>query len=169
MEQNKQNKILYLTRHASSDQNLPDQSDFERSLNTLGKKEAAIAGQMLLNEGLTLDWVISSPAFRAIETAEIILKESMQNDETILETNDLIYTNTYHHLIRVIHQIPAQYQTVMLVGHNPSLTHAANLLANEMVSDMSTASIYAIEFYVNDWQAANIGLGKRLFYWAAKK
>ena len=64
-------KELLLLRHGKSDWNT-DSTDFYRSLNKRGKLNALQMGEWLNEQNLVPNLIISSPAIRAITTAEIV-------------------------------------------------------------------------------------------------
>ena len=68
-------KTLYLIRHAKSSWAEGGLSDFDRSLNKRGKRDALQMGKRLKALGVTPGVVISSPAKRAITTAQKIADE----------------------------------------------------------------------------------------------
>ena len=68
-------RTLFLVRHAKSswdDVALPDK---ERPLADRGKRDAPMMGERLANRQVKPDLLVSSPARRALSTAEIIAKE----------------------------------------------------------------------------------------------
>ncbi len=69
-------KKLHLIRHAKSDWSNPILDDFDRPLNKRGKKNAPFMGKILRDKGVNPDLIISSPAYRARETAK---KNSKKN------------------------------------------------------------------------------------------
>src|SRR5437899_10475758 len=68
-------KTLFLVRHAKSswdDTALPDK---DRPLNDRGKRDAPKMGERLAKRDVKPDLILSSPARRALTTAEIIAKK----------------------------------------------------------------------------------------------
>ena len=65
-------KKLYIIRHAKSDWSDDTLKDFDRPLNKRGLKNAPFMGSLLKNKNINPDLILSSPALRAITTAEII-------------------------------------------------------------------------------------------------
>jgi len=82
-------------------------------------------GQWMHREGLRPDYVVSSPAVRASETAYRVCKElGIQKDD--LHFDRRIYEADLTTLLAVLADCPQGRNTIMLVGHNPGL---AELLA----------------------------------------
>jgi len=69
-------KTLLILRHAKSSWSHPGLSDHDRPLNKRGKRDAPRMGQLLREEGLLPDLIISSSAKRAKTTAERVSNES---------------------------------------------------------------------------------------------
>ena len=141
-------KKLILMRHAQAitqDNNL---DDYDRSLNKNGVKEAKEVGERLLNKNFKADLIISSPAKRAIQTAEIIsneikYKKSILPNQYIYEA----YVNTLQEIISFIHD---DNDTVFLIGHNPSISVLAYMFCN-LKENIPTAATVEINFDCNSW------------------
>ena len=58
-------KTLLILRHAKSNWNYPDLSDYDRPLNARGKQDAARMGEHLREQGLIPDRILTSSAKRA--------------------------------------------------------------------------------------------------------
>src|SRR5437870_1380458 len=63
-------KKLLLIRHAKSSWDEITQKDFDRPLNDRGHKDAPKIAKRLLKKDISIDAFISSPAVRALTTAE---------------------------------------------------------------------------------------------------
>ncbi len=77
-------RVLTLVRHAKSSWNDANLSDFERPLNSRGLKNAPEMGKRLADENYLVDSIISSPAVRAITTAEFIASEIEFNIQKLI-------------------------------------------------------------------------------------
>jgi phosphohistidine phosphatase len=67
-------RTLYLLRHGKSSWSDASIRDFDRPLKDRGRKAAERVGKRLASEKLKAPLVICSPAVRARETAEIMLR-----------------------------------------------------------------------------------------------
>ena len=142
-------RVLTLVRHAKSNWGDPDVHDFDRPLNDRGFKSAPKMAKHLAKSSYTVNAIISSPAKRAITTAEIIAKEI--NFEGI-EQNIEIYNAATNTLISLVRLLDDKLNKVMLVGHNPGFTHLCNYLSNAEIDNMPTCSIAQIQFDVDRWK-----------------
>ncbi|HSW22949.1 MAG TPA: histidine phosphatase family protein, partial [Burkholderiaceae bacterium] len=67
-------KTLYLVRHAKSSWGDPALPDRDRPINERGLRDVATMGQRLAQRDVKLDLLLSSPAARALTTAEHLAK-----------------------------------------------------------------------------------------------
>ncbi len=110
---------LLLLRHGKSDWST-GVGDFHRPLKDRGKRDAQRVGTLLPQQDLVPDHVVSSPAERAVVTAEKCVKAMGMSVRTI-ELDRRVYAASVVDLLAVLHDLPPQAQCVLLVGHNPGL------------------------------------------------
>lgn len=122
---------LLLLRHGKSDWNTGT-DDYHRPLKDRGKRGAQRLGVWLRQQGLVPDHVVSSPAERAIVTAEKACKVMGMGSQDIRK-DKTIYAATLGELLQVLAFCPPQAQRVMLVGHNPGLEELLDYLADEPI------------------------------------
>ncbi len=111
---------LLILRHAKSDWSSDATVDFQRPLAKRGKHDAPKVGAWLYREGLVPDYVISSPAKRAQQTAEIVCKR-LDYKKKKITFDATIYAAELPALLAVLARCPSAAGTVLLVGHNPGL------------------------------------------------
>jgi phosphohistidine phosphatase len=149
-------KALFLIRHAKSswdDTALPDK---DRPLNDRGKRDAPKMGKRLARRDVKPDLILSSPAMRALTTAEIIAKKLDYKRKDIV-VDDRLYAGEADDLLNVIHKLGDKRERVILVGHNPELTELAHRLSSE-ITHMPTCAVVAFTFDAKSW--SNIGKAK---------
>lgn len=144
-------KTLFVVRHAKSSWKEASLNDFDRPLNKRGKHDAPEMGKRLKRAQVKPDLIISSPAKRALDTAEIIAKEVGYPEGSIRKI-DTIYEASLSDLIALIHALDDRYDTILLVGHNPGLTYLLNHLSGEHVQNLPTCGIYGLSFEVDSWK-----------------
>lgn len=120
---------LLLLRHGKSDWG-KDVEDFDRPLKDRGKRAAQRVGNWLLEQGLIPDRIISSPAERAITTAEKCTK-AMGLSAGGIQRDPRIYEAGVAQLYQLLQELPADTRRVMLVGHNPGLEQLLQHLLQE--------------------------------------
>ncbi len=133
-ENRSMNKELMLLRHGKSDWN-SGTTDFNRPLNKRGKRSAQKMGEWLEQQKLLPDLIISSPAKRALSTAEIV-SEAIGLPSSSIKTNRAIYEASVDDLHQVLLQTPDSVQRLLLIGHNPGFE---DLLA-ELAPDIAIAA-----------------------------
>ncbi len=136
------NKELLLLRHGKSDWGM-DTADYNRPLNNRGKRNTQQIGEWLNEKKLTPDLIISSPALRALTTAEIVC-EAMGLSADSIQTDKNIYEASLPALQQVLLDIPDSIKRFLLVGHNPGFESLLSYLAPNIQEDekrMSTATL----------------------------
>ena len=73
-----------------------------------------------------------------------------------------IYKAGPEELLQILNEQPDIYDPLLIVGHNPSLTQFANLLAIDTLDSLPTAGIYTILFPLAHWQDVQFGMGQGL-------
>ena len=157
-------KTLIIMRHAKSSWDDPDLADYDRPLNERGLRDAPRMAQWLSDTELIPDQVITSAACRASQTASIVANElALESD--ILETRDL-YLSGYDTYLEQVSYLPNYVETVLVIGHNPTMESLVYLLSGESVS-MPTAAIAVIQLPIDTWSdqvtAASANLVKHVF------
>lgn len=115
-------------RHGKSDWS-NDTSDFDRPLKKRGVKAAKKIGYWLANNAhYKPDVVVSSPAERALSTANIVAE--MLPGQVELELDDRIYEAATEQLLQVLAELPEDINCPLLVGHNPGLESLLLYLAD---------------------------------------
>lgn len=153
-------KKLILIRHAEAEPASGNIRDFNRSLTTSGKRDAAKMAALLLNKGSVPQVIISSSAPRALTTAQIFtttvgLKQA--------ETNAEIYEATADTLLQIVNNLNEQYNIVALTGHNPGVSNLLYQLTSK-ITTMPTSAFAEIELEVDTWAEVSSDFGKLTEY-----
>ena len=155
-------KKLLIIRHAKAESGDFKIKDFDRPLSQSGVEDAKQMGQKLLQKSISLDGVISSPALRAITTAQVICNELGLNQENIiLELN--IYEAAVSQLLKTINNIDNRLCSVVLFGHNPGLTMLSRDLTNADIYDLPTCGMVMLECEVDEWNLVSAGTASLLW------
>lgn len=146
---------LLILRHGKSSWD-SFESDFDRTLTEQGQEYVKRVAISLQQNDLTPDYILSSPALRAIHTATIVCHSLGINADTI-HTDSQIYNAQLEDLLNVITQCPEQSHRVLLVGHNPSFEELVDYLRSDSSgqngndSHLSPATLAHLQID-NDWQ-----------------
>lgn len=148
-------KFLLILRHAKSSWKDPRLEDFDRPLNKRGKRDALRIAEFVLNAGLRPDVIITSPARRARDTAEVV--RSVCSDTT-MTLNERLYPGGIRDYVEVLKALDDSIGAAMLVGHNPGLEEWLETLGVE-VDKFPTGALARIELDVDSWR--NVGIKSR--------
>jgi len=152
---------LLILRHAKSDWDSGAPSDFERPLAKRGMRDAPKVGAWLYREGLVPNYILSSPAERARQTAVKVCKGLDYNKSRIV-WDPAIYDADLDALLGVLAQVPEDAQNVLLVGHNPGLEELIDHLTGGDYDEpeggklLPTAAIARLEM-PDDWSRLEAG------------
>ncbi|MFT8807681.1 SixA phosphatase family protein [Gluconobacter sp.] len=113
---------LLLLRHAEATPHVLTQSgDRARALTPKGQEQAASIGRQLSQLDLPRPIQIQcSPATRTRQTAQAVL-DALGNTPATLTIDDSLYSATADDLYGLVHATPETVQTLLLVGHNPTI------------------------------------------------
>lgn len=142
-------KTLFLVRHAKSSWDNAALPDKERPLNDRGRRDAPKMGERLAKRDVKPDLILSSPAVRALSTAEIVAEKLDYRRKDIVVTERL-YAAEVDDLLDVIRQLGDELKCVMLFGHNPEFTELAHRLSGE-IAHMPTCAIAEFTFDAKSW------------------
>jgi phosphohistidine phosphatase len=122
---------VILVRHAAAVDESATLSDAHRHLTPHGRDQARALGERLRWHDCAPDVAYTSPYVRAVQTAELVLG-AMQLDGTApLEALPaLAHGGQPRHVLAALQRLPPD-ATVLLVGHEPGLSHVADLLLAE--------------------------------------
>jgi len=142
-------KTLFLVRHAKSswdDAAIPDK---ERPLNGRGERDAPKMGRRLARRDVKADLVLSSPARRALATAQVIAKRIGYKPKKIV-VDERLYPGAVDDLLDLIHSLDKKLNRVMIVGHNPALARLAHGFSSD-ITRMSTCAVATFTFDTRSW------------------
>jgi len=144
-------KHLIIMRHGDARRDDVTLTDAQRPLSPLGRRQTQAAAAEFSAPGKPVDAVLSSPAKRALDTADIWL-ETLNIPEDRLQMNENIYEAERIDLLRIVEQLDDAVSTVILVGHNPGVSGLLHHLVGRGVETMATSSCAVIAINVDRWR-----------------
>jgi phosphohistidine phosphatase len=153
-------KILTLFRHAKTERDSTTGRDFDRQLNERGEQDSPRIGEEIRRLGLEYDLVLSSPARRAAQTAQLA-GLAPQYDERI-------YDASAGDLLAIVQETDDVTGRLMMVGHNPGFERLASRLIGEDL-EMPTGSLAEIELPIEAWSDAGDGRGRLIRFLKPKE
>lgn len=121
---------LWLLRHAHAGNGGNDMDDFDRALSDRGKQDAVRLGIWMKEQQLVPDFIISSPAKRARQTA-IQVCSGLGIDHDTVHYDVQLYLASRRTLLEVIGATGLNCYKLLLIGHNPGLEELVDYLCSE--------------------------------------
>lgn len=152
-------KTLILVRHAQSNYPQPGIKDVERTLTDKGVQDASKAGKYLKEIKLFPDYIYTSQAVRALSTARLICDQLGLNENKVIIMEDL-YEASLRILLRIINKLENKISTILITGHNPSISYLCEFLAGDQVGEILPSGFCVLTFTDIHWNEVNKGNGK---------
>jgi phosphohistidine phosphatase len=157
-------KTLLLIRHAKSSWANIGETDFDRSLNERGKREALEMAEKLVNQSIKIDAFVSSTAKRARKTCKVFLGAYGKNKEDIILVEKL-YHPAPHIFYEVIKELNDDDDSVAIFSHNPGITEFVSTVCDKVrIVDMPTCGVFAVKVNINSWKDFEKTEKKFLFF-----
>jgi len=113
--------ILYFLRHASAGEPVSNpKKDEKRALDETGVEQCGYVGRALAALDVQVDLLLSSPLKRAAQTASLVGNELSYEGKLVFE--DALRPNACFADFRKMLDKYSRHDSVMVVGHNPSLS-----------------------------------------------
>ena len=139
-------KRLYVVRHAEASWDNKFLSDYERPLKQEGIKDAQQIGAYLNSKKYNPNCVLYSSAKRTTETAEIIYNILKDNSIDFIN-NKLLYESSVNEILQILRSLNNNYNSILIVGHNPSITMLINQISDELNVPFKVSSDTIIEIF----------------------
>ncbi len=139
------------------------ENDIKRDLRERGEDDANRISEELNKRNVFPEVIVSSPAKRALKTAQIFAENLDFNPKKIKKVKDIYKGQTTGEFTEMIRQLPADTSTAFFFGHNPGFYYFASNLLKEFHGDMPTTSTVVIDFDVNTWPEVNARSGDLVF------
>jgi len=127
---------LYLVRHAEA---APGDPDELRQLTALGKAQARALGELLRDEGLQADAILTSPLLRARETGEELARQL----GTRAEPDERLAPGANAEHVRAA--VKGRGENVVAVGHQPDCRQIAAQLTGGPEPTFPAGGLVVIE------------------------
>jgi phosphohistidine phosphatase len=162
-------KRIILMRHGQAEEGADGIPDFERSLTTKGKNVTRFMAIKLKEKIRDPGLLVTSPAFRAIETALIFAVEYGVKPEKIV-INSLIYSRFDHKtVIEILKQTGEDTETITLFGHNPGFSDVAMWYSKEPLNTIPKSGIVCLSFNIRTWSELKPAAGNPEIFHEPKK
>ena len=162
-------KRIIFVRHGQAEEGAAGISDFERSLTHKGKEVSRLMAMKLKERIKDPGLLISSPAFRAFETAVIFAEVNDMPADKVMLQNVLYLSVNEKALMDLLKIAGEDTDTVTFFGHNPTFTDLANFFCNEPVESIPKSGIISLAFESKTWSGIRPDSGKSEFFLKPKK
>lgn len=155
-------KRLFLVRHAAANK-ISTQQDINYHLSADGLKEAAQLTSHIQAKNYHFQKVFCSVALRARETGQEIVRHLPYHPN--FENDSKLYNCSDNYMLSFISELDPSLKSVMIIGHNPSITTVMNLIrpncsmenAKTAFNLNATCKMVVIEISSDSWQNINTG------------
>lgn len=152
-------KKLTLLRHGEAAVGVGQSGDLKRKLTQHGASQLLRLSNLLESEEMDFDFAVSSPAKRCLESLEIINKE---NRIPQVEKNPAIYDASVMELLAIINSFGDTHANVLLVGHNPGISHLVGFLTGDSSIVFAPGMLVRISFELPAWKLVSRNSGSIL-------
>ena len=156
-------KKLILVRHAKSD--WPEETeDFDRPLADKGLQDALKMSKFLKNSNISIDYLVSSPAVRALDTCKIFNQTYRLN----YITNEKLYNPSENNFQSVIYDLNDDVNSVAIFSHNNGISNFANSISED-IFHFPTCGVAGFEINCDSWSQFDGSEKKLLFFYEPNK
>jgi len=152
-------KTLFLLRHAKSSWDHPEMRDFERPLADRGLKDIKTMGERFARQGRSVQCIISSPAVRAKTTALLFARE-IGFPEDDISANPELYFAGAPMFLKAASLMDEEFQSAMLVGHNPAITEFVNDMCDADIDNIPTTGLVQLALPIEKWSQVKYGIAE---------
>ena len=153
-------KSLSFMRHAESDPNYLDESDFDRPTKKSGLTMTKICAEYLKKNNISYDLLFCSPALRTKQTSSYFLTAMNLKTIKVVYDYNLYEGSSENFLLRVSNL--KKNKDVLVVTHEPQILFFIDFFLSKTdfwpkIKDLQivTSSVFSINFDINMWNEIN--------------
>lgn len=143
-------KTLYLMRHAKSSWDDLNLSDFERPLNARGNRDAPVMAERMAAKSPQPQLVYASTAERVRQTI-LQVARAMAYPEADIVWKREIYEGGVEVVMGLLESTDDSIETVMVAGHNPTMSWCVSHWSNGFGHHFPTAGIACLRVQADSW------------------
>ena len=162
-------KKLYIIRHSRADEDSFDNSDFNRCLAPYGVDKATRIAEYLAKDLKQVDLIITSPACRAFETAQIFSRALGFPESSIVAQESLYHFGGIDQALKIISDVDDSVETLILFGHNPTFNALAWHLCDDFRDSMPTSGVVGLNLKLKSWKKIDGSKGELIAYLTKKQ
>lgn len=143
-------KTLVLVRHSKAEERSLKTDDISRPLTEKGRTETLKMAEFLLKSGIKPDFILSSNAIRAEQTAGIFTATFRVPEEN-RSYSKMLYYSTAKTILNHIFDLPDTINSVLLVAHNPGISDLVRGLTSGQSGFMETTQVCVLNYEIDHW------------------
>ncbi|MCS6819627.1 MAG: histidine phosphatase family protein [Chitinophagales bacterium] len=144
-------KTFILVRHTKSSWKNTSLPDIERPLKKDRIEDAISVSCKLRDLDFQPQLIISSPAKRAYDTAQIFARVLSYPIDKI-KIDHSIYESSEKELLQLINSLDPKYERVMIFGHNPCFENFLSEYTNSDIEELPTTGTVWLEIEEDEWK-----------------
>lgn len=155
-------KLLYLVKHPKA--SLIDEriNDIDRPLKGKGVRDAYALSAQLKEEKVDPQLILSSPAIRCWHTSQIVAR-TLEYSLNRIQISLALYEGGQEQILKMIVGLSDQYDSIMLVGHDPALTNLLNRYSRKAYDKIPSGGVIGLRFRTEKWKNLPGSKGKMIF------
>jgi phosphohistidine phosphatase len=142
-------RTLVILRHAKAARPA-GVADLDRPLTERGHADAAAAGAWLVSRGYAPDLVLCSPAKRTRQTWHGVALALTGSRAPEVRYERVLYDDGVEQIINLLRKLPDEVGTVLLIGHNPSVSILSAALDRTAARDSDGLRTSGIAVHARD-------------------
>jgi len=164
---NSKRRLIFI-RHAKAENQTPEITDFERSLTAKGKRDSRLMARILKSKEKNPGTVITSPAFRAIETAIIFCREFDVSPDRMVIMSELYSGLEPEGFLPLIAEQDDDVHTLTIFGHNSLITEMAAFFAADEPKVLPKTGVFCVSFNTARWSDIKPESGRTEYFLVPK-
>ncbi|MBN1117730.1 MAG: histidine phosphatase family protein [Bacteroidales bacterium] len=147
-------KELFIVRHAKSSWDYENISDIDRPLKLKGIRDAYEMARRIKIERKIPDLMISSPAIRALHTADIFMRV-LEDKYSKLKIDERLYGSGVGVIKKLLAEQTNSIKVLMIFGHNPDFSELATVLSGSSYLELISCGVAYLKFETSDWSSVS--------------
>jgi phosphohistidine phosphatase len=145
-------KKMIFVRHGRAEEPSSSFPDYERSLTAKGKNVSEQMALILKQKEKNPAVLVTSPAFRAYETAVVFARVLEYDPDKIILNNSLYSHATLKSFSGIVEEISDDINIIIFFGHNPSFTEIPDRLSRSGCDFLPKSGIVCLSFKTDTWE-----------------
>ena len=156
-------KKLIIIRHGEFDRRGLRVDDIDRILDWRGRYQVSEMAARLASLEIKPDLIVSSPARRAVETAEACAEKLGVPSESI-RVDEAVYEAERVELLRFVQAWDDTDETIVLCGHHPGITDLLHHLVDSDIETLPMGAFAVVGLSAETWRTVSFKQGELLEY-----